>query len=114
MSEPEETKTTAVAMTSEQTLPGYGDRAEIQEMATRITNMLPGAKEIGPVGALALAQVARSLGLNPFIGEIWAIPSSKGPSAGSTQSICSGWGHVHVPLSPPDRRGDGRHHLAAG
>jgi len=50
----------------------YADRTEIRELADRIITMLPSAKELGQQGALALAQVAISMGLNPFIGEIWA------------------------------------------
>ena len=56
----------------------YGSRAEISEMATRLTQMLPGVKKLGNTAALALAQVALRMGLNPFVGEIWAIPNKEG------------------------------------
>ena len=59
---------------TEQNLTLYGERQEVRELADRITAMLPQVKTIGPAGALALAQVAHSMGLNPFIGEVWAIP----------------------------------------
>lgn len=48
--------------------------ADVQELAIRIENLLPATKELPPQGRLALAQVAVSMGLNPFMGEIWAIP----------------------------------------
>lgn len=56
----------------------YADRAEVNELAHRITKMLPSVQQLGNAGALALAQVSISLGLNPFIGELWAIPRKKG------------------------------------
>ena len=62
-------------------LEGYGDREQIRELQDRLMKMLPGAKTVGPVGALALAQVAISLNLNPLTGEIWAIPQSGGTFA---------------------------------
>lgn len=52
----------------------YGQRDQVKELADRVTKMLPSVRELGETGALALAQVSYSLGLNPFIGEIWAIP----------------------------------------
>lgn len=56
----------------------YADRADVQELAGRITRMLPAVKELGEAGALALAQVSIAMGLNPFIGELWAIPKKGG------------------------------------
>lgn len=56
----------------------YGQSAEVATMAERILYMLPGVKKIGKHAAYALAQVAVSMGLNPFIGEIWAIPGKGG------------------------------------
>lgn len=52
----------------------YGQRSEVRELSDRISAMLPSVRVIGQSGALALAQVAYSMGLNPFTGEIWAIP----------------------------------------
>lgn len=56
----------------------YGERGEVRELAQRITSMLPGVRQMGEAGALALAQVAHSMGLNPFTGEVWAIPQRSG------------------------------------
>lgn len=56
----------------------YGQSTEVATMAERILYMLPGVKKIGKHAAYALAQVAVSMGLNPFIGEIWAIPGKGG------------------------------------
>lgn len=55
-------------------LEAYGDLAEIREMTRRLMVMLPSAKDLGPAGAGALAQASLAMGLNPFIGQIWAIP----------------------------------------
>jgi hypothetical protein len=54
---------------------GYADREQVRELADRLSVMLPSVKQVGKVGALALAQTAVSLGLNPLVGELWAIPS---------------------------------------
>lgn len=70
---------------SELIVSGYGSRGEVKEMADRLTSMLPGVKKAGPMNALALAQVAVRMGLNPFVGEIWLIPSQ-----GGTFSIMTG------------------------
>jgi len=56
----------------------YGERSEVKELSQRITNMLPGVRQMGGASALALAQVAHSMGLNPFTGEVWAIPQRSG------------------------------------
>lgn len=59
---------------SDKSLIPYGDRDEVKELSERIIHFLPGAKSMGQAGALALAQVAVAMGLNPFNNEIWAIP----------------------------------------
>lgn len=56
----------------------YGGRAEIKELSTRILTMLPSARDVGKAGAVALAQVAIAMQLNPFVGEVWAIPQKGG------------------------------------
>lgn len=56
----------------------YADRTQVRELAERLTQMLPNVKQLGNAGALALAQVSISMGLNPFVGEIWAIPQKGG------------------------------------
>jgi hypothetical protein len=52
----------------------FGDRAEVGELAQRIFDFLPGARDVPPEGRLALAQIAIAHGLDPFTGEVWAIP----------------------------------------
>lgn len=56
----------------------YAPRPIVRDMALRITEMLPSAAELGPTGALALAQVAVALELNPFTGELWAWKNKDG------------------------------------
>ena len=55
----------------------YADREDIKELEVRIEKFLPGTRELPEAGRLALAQVAISMGLNPFLGEIWAIPQKR-------------------------------------
>jgi hypothetical protein len=56
----------------------YADREEVRELKDRLIMLLPGVKECGEAGALALAQVALSMDLNPFLGEVWLIPQKGG------------------------------------
>ena len=62
-------------------LDGYGEIEDIREMTSRIRKMVPNADKIGADGCLALAQASIALGLNPFIGEVWAIPQGGGKFA---------------------------------
>lgn len=62
-------------------LDGYGQIEDIKEMTSRIMKMVPNADKIGPDGCLALAQASIALDLNPFIGEVWAIPQGGGKFA---------------------------------
>lgn len=82
------TETTAIVKAEEGvTLEVYGGRPEIREMSDRLMLMLPQVKKLGKPGAMALAQVSLAMGLNPFIGEIWAIPQDKN---GATFAIMPG------------------------
>lgn len=56
----------------------YGDREEVNALADRIMVMLPQVAKVGKPAAFALAQVAVAMRLNPFVGEIWAIPDGRG------------------------------------
>lgn len=56
----------------------YGQREAVRELADRCAAMLPSVADVGKAGALALAQVAISLGLNPLTGELWLIPRKDG------------------------------------
>lgn len=77
----------ALAVQEEIALQAYGARPEIREMSTRLMAMLPSVKKLGNAGAMALAQAAIAMGLNPFIGEVWAIPQDK---SGSSFAIMPG------------------------
>jgi hypothetical protein len=59
----------------------FGDSDEIQQFAARIKLMMRGGDKLTGPEALALAQVSKVTGLNPFIGECWYIPGS-GPMIG--------------------------------
>lgn len=61
-------------MTEATAITQYGEREQIKELSTRITRMLPQIRQLGETGSIALAQISYSLGLNPFVGEVWAIP----------------------------------------
>lgn len=79
MTEPTENQVTkAIDATTGLDITPYAPRPAVREMAARITQMLPSAKEVGPAGALALAQVAIALELNPFTGELWAWKNKDG------------------------------------
>lgn len=72
---------TDLAKTERRELAGYGQNEDIREMMSRIRQMVPNADKIGDDGCLALAQASIALELNPFIGEIWAIPQGGGKFA---------------------------------
>jgi len=55
-------------------LQAYGAKDEVREMAGRILAMLPNAKKLSDNERLGLAQLAVAHGLNPFNGEVWALP----------------------------------------
>jgi hypothetical protein len=59
----------------------FGNSDEIQQFAARIKLMMRGGDKLSGPEALALAQVAKVTGLNPFIGECWYI-SGSGPMVG--------------------------------
>lgn len=55
-------------------LNGYGKREEIAAMQARIVGMMPGASKLSKEEQFGLAQIAVAHNLNPFNGEVWAIP----------------------------------------
>lgn len=59
----------------------YGNDVELREMAHRYKTALPNGMTLRDGEALALAQVAKITGLNPFVKEIWYIPGV-GPTVG--------------------------------
>lgn len=52
----------------------FGDKGEIAAIKDRIVAMLPGAAKLSKEELWGLAQVAVAHNLNPFNGEVWAIP----------------------------------------
>lgn len=67
--------------TNELTLVGYGDRADIRELAYRYKVATPGGRKLDDGEAIALAQVCLAHGLDGTNGEAWIIPGS-GPMVG--------------------------------
>lgn len=63
------------------TIKVYGTDQEIDKIAGRIKLMVKGGDKLSNGEARALAQISNVTGLNPFIGEIWYIPT-KGPMIG--------------------------------
>jgi len=93
-------KEKALTVQKETELTAYGGRPEIRELTDRLMVMLPSAKDLGKAGAMALAQASLAMGLNPFIGEIWAIPQGRRNNDGTydTYAIMVGI-NVKVPMS---------------
>lgn len=52
----------------------YGSNTDINTMAGRFRIAVKGGDKLSNNEAIALAQVAQVTNLNPFVGEIWAIP----------------------------------------
>lgn len=59
----------------------YGDKNDLFALSNRIKSMVPGGDKLSGNEALALSQVSLVTGLNPFIGEVWYIPTV-GPMIG--------------------------------
>lgn len=60
--------------TPSRALANLGTREQLDEVAQRILDFVPGAKELPTEARLALAQISVARGLDPFIGEVWGIP----------------------------------------
>jgi hypothetical protein len=65
----------------------YGRRAEIRELVQRLKIMAPGGMNLTDNEALALAQYAFSMGLNPLVGECWFIKTKDGRPLGMMPGI---------------------------
>lgn len=50
------------------------DREKINDLANRIAEFLPQSKQLPKDTRLTIAQIAVAHGLDPFLGDIWAIP----------------------------------------
>lgn len=57
----------------------YPEQKEIDTLAHRIRDLLPGADKFADEVLVAFAQISLAHGLDPWIGEIWIIPTSRGP-----------------------------------
>ena len=84
----------------------YGASSEIMEMAKRYRSALPGGDKLAQNEVIALAQVAKVTGLNPFVKELWYIPG-KGPMIGIAgarrlwnEQSRNGGGFSHIEIIP--------------
>lgn len=68
-------------MDNTKALQPYGTDEQIQQLAQRIKDYLPGGSRLKDHEALTLAQISIVYGLNAFNGEVWYIPA-KGPMVG--------------------------------
>ena len=91
----------------------YGTSEEIMRMAKRFKTALRGGDKLNENEVVALAQIAKITGLNPFIGELWYIPG-KGPMIGiagarrtwNEQSAKGGgWSHIEIIPTSADEVG---------
>jgi len=98
---------------SNTTIELYGATDEIMEMARRYKTALPGGDKLANNEVVALAQIAKTTGLNPFVKELWFIPG-KGPMIGiagarrlwNEQSRNGGgWSHIEIVPCPPAEAG---------
>lgn len=82
---------------------GWGNRAELREIATRIRRFVPGADKLSDAQCLSFAQYARITDANPVRGEIYAW-DSKGDGTGDL-IMCDGyklltrWANKQAPFS---------------
>lgn len=70
-------ETTAIERFEGAGITPYGRRAEIRELVQRLKLMAPGGMKLTHNEALALAQYAYSMGLNPLRGEVWFLKNEK-------------------------------------
>ena len=66
-------------MTDTNALTLYPEQKEIDTLQHRIRDLLPGADKFSDAVLTAFAQISLAHNLDPFIGEIWIIPTSRGP-----------------------------------
>ena len=57
----------------------YPHQQEVDTLAHRIRDLLPGADTFNDEVLVAFAQISLAHGLDPWIGEIWIIPTKRGP-----------------------------------
>jgi len=83
----DEIKTGAIEQFEGSGITPYGRRAEIRELVERLRLMAPGGTNLTSTEALALAQYAYSMGLNPLVGECWFIKDKAGKGLGMMPGI---------------------------
>lgn len=66
-------------MNDTKTLALYPGQQEIDTLQHRIRDLLPGADKFSDAVLTALAQISLAHNLDPFIGEVWIIPTKRGP-----------------------------------
>lgn len=57
----------------------YPEQQEVDTLKMRIRDLLPGANKFTDAVLMAFAQISLAHGLDPWIGEIWIIPTKRGP-----------------------------------
>jgi hypothetical protein len=93
------------------TLAVYGTKEELSSIAGRFKTALRGGDKLNNSELIALAQLSKITGLNPFIGELWYIPG-KGPMIGivgarrlwnEKSAAGGGWSSVEIlPCTPQE------------
>lgn len=63
-----------LALSNSAWLARYGDRAVIRELSERLRRFLPNGRDMTAADALAFAQTAVALDLDPFAHEVWFVP----------------------------------------
>ncbi len=63
---------------------------KVNDLAQRLTDFLPGARDLPKEARLTLAQIGLMHNLDPFTGEIWAIPKRDNDTGGLSFSIMIG------------------------
>jgi hypothetical protein len=95
------------------TLAVYGTKEELSSIAGRFKTALRGGDKLNNSELIALAQLSKITGLNPFIGELWYIPG-KGPMIGivgarrlwnEKSAAGGGWSSVEITPCTPQEAG---------
>lgn len=66
-------------MTDTKALQLYPDKEQVDLLTARIRDLIPGANKHSDEVLRAFATIALAHGLDPFIGEVWIIPTKRGP-----------------------------------
>lgn len=66
-------------VTDSKTIALYADQPAVDDLSHRIRDLLPGADKFSDAVLTAFAQISLAHNLDPFIGEVWIIPTKRGP-----------------------------------